>query len=70
MGPEDMAEFCEHIVVFVIDEARHEELIRGWGLTILFEMLHSPEYRKHIIPRFWGMLVHCSDVKEEWGPFT
>ena len=69
MEPEEMSEFCEHIAVYIIDEVRHGECTRTWGLTILFEMLHSPECRKYIIPRFWSMLAHCPHVKEEWEPF-
>ena len=64
MEPEDMPEFCEHLTVFIIDDAPHEPSIRLWGVSILFGMLRSPEWRKHIVTRFWCMFAYCAAVEE------
>jgi len=64
MDPEDMAEFCEHLAVFIIDAALHVSSIQRWGVTILFGMLRSPEWREHIATRFWCMLAYCTVVEE------
>ena len=63
MGPEDMAEFCEHLAAFIIDGALHVSSIQRWGVTILFGMLRSPEWRKHIATRFWRMLAYYTTVE-------
>ena len=64
MSPEDMAEFCERLAVLIIDDALHVSSIQRWGVTILFGMLRSPEWRKHIATRFWCMLAYCGTVEE------
>jgi len=69
MGPEDMAEFCEHIAVFIIDDALHVSSIQRWGVTILFGILRSPEWRKHIVTRFWCMFAYCATVEERLESF-
>ena len=65
MEPEEMSEFCEHLAVFVVDGHYHGTSIRRSSVTILFGMLRSPEWRKHIVPRLWSVLVHCGLVEEE-----
>jgi len=62
MEPEEMPEFCEHLAVFLIDEALRHPFIQWRGVTILFEMLRSPEWRKHIAPRFWSMFAYSTRV--------
>ena len=61
---EEMSKFCEHLAVFMIDDALHREFVRKFGATILFEMLCSPAWRKHIVTRFWSMFVYCTEVPE------
>ena len=60
MEPEEMSEFCEHLAVLVIDDAFHGPLIQRCGVTILFEMLRSPGWRKQIVPRFWRMFSYST----------
>ena len=62
---EEMSEFCEHLAVFVVDDTTHAPFIRKCGVKILFAMLCSPEWRKHIDTRFWSMLVYCTQVPGE-----
>jgi hypothetical protein len=64
MEPEEMSEFCEHLAVYMIDNVVHVPLIQKRGVTILFGMLSSPEWRKHIVPRFWSMFACCILVEE------
>ena len=64
MDPEDMAEFCEHLAEFIIDRTLHVPSIQRWGVTILFGMLRSPEWRKQIATRFWCMLAYCCTVEQ------
>ena len=66
---EEMSEFCEHLAVFMIDNVIREEFVRMFGAAILFEMLCSPEWRKHIVTRFWSMLAYCTTVPGEPEPF-
>jgi len=70
MEPEEMAEFCENLAVYVIDDVIHASHIQKRGLTVLFGMLRSPEWRSHIVTRFWKMLAYCITVDEELGPFA
>jgi len=70
MEPEEMAEVCENLAVYVIDDVLHESYIQRRGLIVLFGMLRSPEWRSHIVTRFWKMLAYCITVDEELGPFA
>ena len=65
MTPEEMSEFCEHLAVFVVDGHDRGPSIMGSGVTILFGMLRSSEWRKHIVTRLWSVLAHCCLVEEE-----
>lgn len=65
LRPEEMSGFCEHLAAFIIDSGTHEETTRMHGITILFGMLCSSEWRKHIVTRLWRMLAHCTLVEEE-----
>ena len=67
MEPEEMSEFCEHIAVLMIDDVLHVPFVQSRGITILFAMLRSPEWRKCIVTRFWSMLAYCAlaDEKQE-----
>ena len=69
MEPGEMSEFCEHLAVFIIDDTLHGEFLQICGVTILFGMLRSPEWRKHVVPRFWSVLAYCSMVDEEQESF-
>ena len=69
MEPKEMSEFCENLAVLVIDEISDGLLIRWRGVALLFEMLHSPEWRKHIVTRFWSILAYCAVVEEERESF-
>ena len=64
MEPEEMSEFCEHLAVFAVDDLSHGPLAQRWGVTILFEMLRSPEWRKHVVTRFWNTLAYCTLIEE------
>lgn len=63
MEPEDMSEFSEHVTKFM-DEAIHKPITKRMGVTIIFGMLCSPEWRKHIKYRFWSVLAYCALVHE------
>ena len=65
MEPEEMSKFCEHLTVFIIDDSTHLGFIQRWGPNLLFWMLHSPEWRKHIVTRFWRMAVYSIQTHEE-----
>ena len=67
MEPEEMSEFCEHLAVCVIDDALHGDFVKRWSVTILFGMLSSSEWRKHIVTRFWSMFAYGARVDEELG---
>jgi len=69
MEPEEMSEFCEHLAVYIIDDALHGDFVQKCSATILFGMLHSSEWRKHIAPRFWCVLAYCTLVDEELESF-
>ena len=69
MEPEEMSEFCEHIAVLIIDDVLHVPFVQSRGVTILFGMLQSPEWRKCIVTRFWGMLAYCGLADEEQESF-
>jgi len=70
MEPEEMSEFCEHLAMFIIDDLFHGEFIQKCSVIILFGMLRSPEWRKHIVTRFWRMLSYCIQVDEGLESFT
>ena len=62
MEPEEMPEFCEHIAMS-LDDSDHTQEVEKEAVTILFGMLRSPEWRKHIVPRSWSVLAYCPLVK-------
>ena len=64
LEPEQMSEFCEHLAMFLIDHAPHVPHNQRRGVTIIFEMLHSPEWRKHIVTRFWSMFAYSARADE------
>jgi len=64
MEPEEMSEFCEDLAQFLIDRALHTPNTQKRGVTILFEMLRSPEWRKHTAPRLWSMFAYSTRVDE------
>ena len=64
MEPEEMSEFSEHLAVFVIDETVHATHVQRRGVTVLFEVLRSSEWRKHIVARFWSMFQYCARAYE------
>ena len=69
MGPEEMSEFCEHLAVYIIDDALQGDFVQRCSATILFGMLRSSEWRKHIATRFWCVLAYCTLVEEELESF-
>ena len=69
MEPEEMSEFCEHLAVFMVDGGPHGMEVRKSSITILFGMLRSPEWRKHIVTRLWRVFAHCGLVEEEQESF-
>jgi len=69
MEPEEMSEFCEHLAVYIIDDALHGDFVQKCSVTILFGMLRSPEWRKHVAARFWSVLAYCTLVDEEQESF-
>ena len=64
-----MSEFCEHLAVLAIDDAVHHPNVQRHSATLLFGMLRSPEWRRHIATRFWSTLAHCARVEEERESF-
>ena len=64
MEPEEMSEFCE-LVAFIVGDGLRGKLVQRRGVTFIFEMLRSPEWREHIVTRFWHTLAYCSLVEEE-----
>jgi len=69
MAPEEMSEFCEDLAVFIIDDHFQRSFVQKCSAIILFGMLRSPEWRKHIVTRFWRMFAYCTLVNEEWESF-
>ena len=61
MEPEEMHEFCEHMAVFT-DSTGHGPHIKGESITVLFGMLQSREWRKHIAVGSWSVLAYCSQA--------
>ena len=66
---EEMSEFCEHLAVFVVDDALHGEYVQRCGVIILFEMLRSLEWREHVVPRFWSMFAYSIQFPGERESF-
>ena len=66
---EDMSDFCERLAVFVVDDALHGEYVQRCGVIILFEMLRSPEWREHIVPRLWSMFAYSIQFPGERESF-
>ena len=62
MEPEEMSEFCEHIATFM-DCVDYRSDAKEMGVTILFGMLRSPEWRKHIVTRFWRVLAYYTQIR-------
>ena len=69
MDPEEMSEFCEHLAVFMVDSGPRGPDSQKDGVTILFGMLRSSEWRKHIVTRLWRVLADCRLVEEEQESF-
>ena len=69
MESEDMSEFCEHLAVYMVDDARPQSVNRRRCFPILFGMLRSPEWRNHIVTRLWGLLAHWTLIDEEQESF-
>ena len=61
--PEEMSKFCEHYATFM-DGVAHEPDIRTESVTILFGMLRSPDWRNHIVTKFWRVLAYCAQVRD------
>ena len=70
MKPEEMAEFSEHLTVFVIDDVIHVSYVQSYVAIVLFGMLRSPEWRNHIVTRFWKMLAYSFLVDEKLESFA
>ena len=70
MQPEEMAEFSEHLAVFVIDDVLHDEVVQMGGVIVLFWMLRSPEWRSHIVTKFWKMFAYSFLVDEKLESFA
>jgi hypothetical protein len=65
MEPEEMSEFCEHLAGFRLDNP-NDLLLHRHHSAALFGMLRSPEWRKHILPMFRGILrPYCAQVEEQ-----
>ena len=69
MEPEEMSDFCEHLTMFLIDDVAHNPYIQTHGVTILFGILRSPQWRKHMVSRLWGMLAYCALAKKDLESF-
>lgn len=69
MDSEEISEFCEHLATYVIDDALHGDFIQRCSVTILFGMLRSQEWRKHIVTRLWGVFAFCGLVGKEQESF-
>ena len=65
MEPEEMSEFCEHLTAFAIYGDTRGIDTRRSIVTILFGMLRSPDWRKHIATRLWSVFANCGLVGEE-----
>ena len=63
MGPEEMSKFCERNVT-LMDDIIHTPDDKSMAVTILFGMLCSPDWRKHIVTRFWRVLAYCTQVRD------
>jgi hypothetical protein len=61
MEPEEKSKFCEHIAT-LMDEVIHAQPDKMTAVAILFGMLRSPEWRKHIVTRFWRVLAYCTQI--------
>ena len=69
MEPEEMSEFCEHLAVFMVDSGPRGPDSQKDSVTVLFGMLRSSEWRKHIVTRLWRVLADCRLVEEEQESF-
>lgn len=63
MEPEEMSKFCEHIAA-LMDEVFHSPVGKKMAVTVVFGMLRSLEWRKHIVPGLWEVLAYCSLIKD------
>ena len=64
-----MAESCEYLAVFAIDDVTHAPHGQRRGVPILFGMLRSPEWREHIVTGFWSIPAYCAMADEEQESF-
>ena len=64
-----MSEFCEDLAMFAFSGVSRGLRSRKSSVTILFGMLRSPEWRKHVVPRLWSVLANCDLVEEEEESF-
>ena len=55
---EEMSKFCEHVAIYM-DQIVHSRVVKEEGVTVLFGILRSPEWRKHIATRSWRVLAYC-----------
>ena len=70
MRPEEMTEFCEHLAAIMDNHHHHgSDQTRRSIVTILFGMLRSPIWRKHIVTRLWSAFAYCGLVEEEEESF-
>ena len=64
MEPEQMHEFCENLVTFLVNDQAYHDPFTKWIVTVLFGMLYSQEWRKHTATRLWSILAYCPRVGE------
>ena len=69
MRPEEMSEFCEHLTMFMVEEYYYGSYLPTSSATILFGMLRSSEWRKHVVPNLWSVFSRCNLVEEEEESF-
>ena len=67
MEPEGMSEFCENLAL-LMDEVVHDLRLKTWSVTLIFGMLRSPDWRKHVVPRLWSVLAYSNGM--EWKELT
>jgi hypothetical protein len=61
LDPEEMPEYPERIAAYMGDVI-HNPSTKKAGVTILFGMLRSPEWRKHIVTRLWRTFAYSAQV--------
>ena len=67
MEPEEMSEFCGHLSVLIYHDVYlyPPQYSYKRAVTILFGMLRSPEWRKHIGAELWCAFAYYAQVEEE-----